>query len=249
MATGGGEEASAQRILRISDIAKEPLEVLLPIAGYEQMPIVSLEEAVEKLVHLLPLIRTYVHVAKERCKKPAEGLTQDESASIMLYTMGWKPLDQCLYIVLNDALRSKDREKLTPWFLYLRLFLNALFRLPSIPRTVFRGVKLDLSEQYIKGDTIVWWGFSSCTVVMDVLQSELFLGKKDVRTMFTIECLNGKDIHKHSFFLSEDEILLLPATHFKVKSCLNQGNLNLIHLEETKPKFPLLQPLSLPSGQ
>ncbi len=59
--------------------------------------------------------------------------------------------------------------------------------------------------------------------------------------MFTIECLNGKDIHKHSCFSAEDEILLLPATHFKVKSCLNQGNLNLIHLEETEPKFPPLQ--------
>ena len=200
MAAGGGEEeeANTQRILRITDIAKEPLEVLLPIAGYEEMPLVSLEEAVEKLVRFLPLVKTYAYVAKERCKNPADGLTQDESAAIMLYTMGWVPLDKCLYVVLNATLRSKDREKLTPWFLYLRLFLNALFRLPSISRTVFRGVRLDMSEKYVKGNTIVWWGFSSCTIVMDVLQSQLFLGKTGARTMFTIECLNGKDIHNHS---------------------------------------------------
>ena len=54
------------------------------------MPLVSLEEAVEKLVHILPRVQTYAYVAKQRCKTPADGLTQDESAAIVLYTMGWK---------------------------------------------------------------------------------------------------------------------------------------------------------------
>jgi hypothetical protein len=36
MATGGSnDEALAQRILRLSDVAKEPLEMLLPISGFE----------------------------------------------------------------------------------------------------------------------------------------------------------------------------------------------------------------------
>ncbi len=43
------------------------------------MPLVSLEEAVEKLIHILPRIQTYTHVAKERCTKPADNLTQDEA--------------------------------------------------------------------------------------------------------------------------------------------------------------------------
>ena len=203
MATGGGgteEEGNAQSMIRITDIALEPLETLLPIEGYQDLPLVPLEIAVEELVVLLPHIQTYAHVAKERCKTPADGLTQDESASIMLYTMGWRPHDQCLYVVLNATLRSKDREKLIPWFLYLRLLFNALFRLPSVAGIIFRGVKLDLSEQYVKGDTTIWWGFSSCTVSMDVLQSKRFLGKKGVRSMFTIECLNGKNIHHHSYY-------------------------------------------------
>ncbi len=249
MATREEKEANAQHILRITDIAKEPLELLLPIAGYEEMPLVPLEQAVEKLVHLLPLVQTYAYVAKEKCKNPTDGLTQDESASIMLYTMGWKPLDKCLYVVLNATLRAKDREQLTPWFLYLRLLLNALFRLPAISRTLFRGIKLDMVDQYVMGHTVIWWGFSSCTTVMNVLQSEQFLGKTGVRTMFAIECLNGKDIRKHSYFPSEDEILLLPATHFKVSSCLNQGDLHIIHLEEIRPRFPLLQPPSLSLGE
>jgi len=120
------------------------------------MLLVSLEEAVEKLVPIISLIQRYAYVAKGRCKKPAGELIQDESAAIMLYTMEWKPLDKCLYVVLNATLREKDREKLTPWLLYLRLLLHALLRLPSISRTVFRGVKLDLSKQYVMNNTVVW---------------------------------------------------------------------------------------------
>lgn len=61
--------------------------------------------------------------------------------------------------------------------------------------------------------------------------------------MFTIECKSGKDIRKHSYYPSEDEILLLAATQFKVVACLNHGNgLHMIQLEETIPPFPLRQP-------
>jgi hypothetical protein len=103
-----GREEVEQRILRISDIVEEPHEMLLPISGYDEVPLVSLEEAIKPLISLLPKIRDYAHVAKQRCKKPADNLTPDESASIMLYTMEWEPVDQCLCIVLNATLRSKD---------------------------------------------------------------------------------------------------------------------------------------------
>jgi hypothetical protein len=252
MATGGGgeEKNDAQRILRFSDIAKEPLEILLPIGGYEDMPIVSLEIAVEPLVSFLPSIQSYAYVAKQRSKNtPPDDLTIDESASIMLYSMGWKPLDKCLYVALNAALRSKDRDELEPWFLYLKLFLTAISRLPSTPRHVYRGVKLDLSAKYRIGQTIVWWGFSSCTTSINVLQSELFLGKTGTRTMFNIDCDSGKDIREHSYYQSEDEILLLAATQFKVIGCLDIGNgFHQIQLKETKPPFPLLHPVLLSSN-
>ena len=246
MATGKKEhgETDQQYMLRVTDIVKEPLKTLLPIEGYENMPLVSLEEAVENLGQILPRIQNYAYVAKKQCKNPADNLTPDESASIMLYTMGWEPSSTCLYSILNATLRSKDRQKLKPWFLYLRLLLNALFRLPRISQTVYRGVKLDLSQQYVVGDTIEWWGFSSCTHTMMALQSELFLGKTGVRTMFAIECLNGKDISKHSYFETEDEILLLPATQFKVISCLDQGDLKMVQLREVIPRFPLLHTIS-----
>ncbi|CAF3052229.1 unnamed protein product [Rotaria sp. Silwood2] len=242
MATNG-EEAMAQRILRLTDIAQEPLEFLSPISGYEEMPLVSLEEAVEKLVHILPTVQIYAYVAKQRCKNPVDGLSQDESASIMLYTMGWEPFDKCLYVVLNATLRAANRQKLKSWLLYLRLFVSALSRLPPLHETVYRGIKLDLSHEYTKGETIVWWGFSSYTIDVSVLQSELFLGKEGIRTMFTIKCDSIRDIRKHSYYPMEDEMLLPAGTQFKVTGCLDQGDLRIIQLKKAQPPFPLLQPV------
>ncbi|CAF3294186.1 unnamed protein product [Rotaria sp. Silwood2] len=236
-----GEDDLVQRIRRVTDVAQEPHQYLLPICCYEKLPLVPLEIAIEELVDFLPNIQSFAYVAKQRCEEPADGLIQDESAAIMLYSMRWEPLDECLYFVLNSTLRSPDRRKLKPWLLYLRLFLSGLFRLPSITRTIYRGVKLNLSKSYIMGKTVVWWGFSSCTTSLNVLQSEQFLGKTGVRTMFHIECESGKDIRNHSFFPTEDEILLLAATQFNVIGCLDQGDLHVIQLKETQPPHPLLQ--------
>ncbi|CAF1525845.1 unnamed protein product, partial [Rotaria sordida] len=55
-----------QRILRLTDIAQEPLEFLSPTSGYEEMPLVSLEEAVEKLIDILPTVQSHAYVAKQR---------------------------------------------------------------------------------------------------------------------------------------------------------------------------------------
>ncbi|CAF0904732.1 unnamed protein product [Adineta steineri] len=245
MAKGGEDEYFAQRVLRLTDIAQEPMDFLMPITGYEKMSIVSLEEAVEPLVPILPTVKSYARVAKKQCKKPADNLTQDESASIMLYSMGWEPLDECLYCALNATLRSKHRSNLKPWFLFLRLFLGALFRLPPIPHlTVFRGVKLDLSKQFEEDETFIWWGFSSCTTSIKVLQSEQFLGKEGTRTMFTIHCNSARDIRKHSYFPSEDEVLLLAGTEFQVKGILDQGHgLRTIQLQEVQSDEPMLIPV------
>ncbi|CAF1495820.1 unnamed protein product, partial [Adineta steineri] len=242
MATGGN--ADEQQYARVSDIVREPQRMRMPIRGYEETPIMPLEEAVAPLISILPKIQDYVHVAKERCESvPPDGLTQDESASIMLYSMDWEPQEACLYFALNAALRTEDRPKLKPWFSYLRLILTALEKLPSTPRSVFRGVKLNLSEKYPEGRTFIWWGFSSCTTSMGVLENEQFLGKTGERTMFTIECDSGKDISRHSYFQREKEVLLLAARQFTVVSCLQPApGLHMIQLKETKPAITLLQP-------
>ncbi|CAF3974375.1 unnamed protein product [Rotaria sp. Silwood1] len=197
---------------RFVDVNEEPRKLLQPIEGYQSLELVSLEEAIEPIVEFCPDVRRRAYIAKDNCDPPKDGLTQDESASIFLYTTEWQPHDQCLYAVLNSVLRSKNRNRLiSPWLLYMKLLLTALFKLRSCSMTVYRGVRLDLRKEYEVGKTYTWWGLSSCTGSVSVLESDLFLGQEGKRTMFHIECFNGKKIREHSSFEDEDEILLLPG--------------------------------------
>lgn len=241
----GGRYTISQRPLCHIEIAREPQTRLAPISGYETKPLVSIERAIEELIDILPKIQFYADVAKQNYENSHDGLTKDETIAIMLYTMSWNPPEHCLYFVLNKTLRSSNRKKLEPWYLYLRLLFNGLFRLPPISSTIYRGVKSDLSDEYTCGKKIIWWGFSSCTQVINILKSEQFLGETGVRTMFVIQCHSGRNIHKHSFFPFEQEILLLPATQFEVTGYLIQNDLIIITLEEIQPCEPLLRPISV----
>ncbi len=73
-------------------------------------------------------------------QNPSDGLTQDESGAIYLYTMQFHD-EPSLYILLNKSLRAENREQLKPWFPFLKLFVTALHKLPSQNKTVWRGVR------------------------------------------------------------------------------------------------------------
>jgi hypothetical protein len=78
-----------------------------------------------------------------------------------------------------------------------------------------------------------------------VLESEVFLGQEGKRTIFSIECFNGKKIREHSSLEDEDEILLLPGSQFIVKSHLQPSkkdpDLIIIQLIQTEPPYTLLE--------
>ncbi|CAF4159972.1 unnamed protein product, partial [Adineta steineri] len=227
---------------RFLDVGQEPRRMLQPIEGYQKMPLVSLDKAVEPIVFYCPDINRRVFIAMSNCENPADGLDQNESASIFLYTMEWEPQEECLYYVLNKTLRTENRQKLRPWYSYLKLVLTALQKLSAEKQTIWRGVTLDLSQQYEVGKRYVWWAFSSCTRSLAILASEQFLGKHGSRTLFSIECQNGKKIRSHSYIDVEDEILLLPATQFEVISKLNpSSDLHIIHLKQVDPPFSLIE--------
>ncbi|CAM4828355.1 unnamed protein product [Rotaria magnacalcarata] len=234
---------------RFSDLVGEPCRMLMPIEGYEKKPLVTLEEAVEPIVEYVPDVRRRAYFAKMKCAELSPGkLSMDEAASITLYSMEWEPQEECLYHVLNETLRNEKRQKLKPWFLFLKLILTALAQIPSSLSFVYRGVKQDMRKGYPEGKTFVWWGFSSCTSKPSVLQNEQFLGTTGPRTLFTIECDSGKDIRKYSFFQAEDEILLPAARQFKVVACLSQGkDLYMVQLKEIQPQFPLIELVPIPS--
>ena len=234
---------SSNLVGRISDITAEPQSTSTPTEEFTAASIMPLEEAIEPLVKIVQDIQRRAKSAKRHCKHPLDGLTPDESASIVLYTAEWEPYDNSLYYILNNTLRTRDTEQLKPWFPYLKLMTTALRRLPPIGnRTVYRGVRLDLSHLYPQGKTFVWWGFSSCTTSMNILEEEHFFGKHQARTLFAIESFSGRDIHQHSSIETENEVLLLAATQFTVVACLDQGpDLHIIQLKEVAPLHPLFE--------
>ena len=203
--------------------------------GYEKTPLVSLQESIRPLLSFIPDLQQKVTLAKARVSSVVDNLSLDESAAICLYSMEWQPYELCLYCVLNATLRQKDPEQLKPWLHFFKLLTTALQRLPSQHVTVYRGIKSDLQDQYLKGKVFTWWSFSSCTTSIDVLQSEQFLGVDGERTMFIIECFHGKDIRQYSYFHSENEVILAAGTQFQVVACLDQGNnLRTIQLREVE---------------
>jgi hypothetical protein len=135
------------------------MNIFCRIEGYDDMPVLSLKLSVENLQRKISKAAQNASIATERSSSSGNELTQNESAAIYYYTMDWKPNDQSLCARLNLALRSQDRSEVFPYFFYLKLFLSALWKLKSVKKTIWRGVKADLSGQYPIGRTFVWWGF------------------------------------------------------------------------------------------
>ncbi|CAF2105399.1 unnamed protein product [Rotaria magnacalcarata] len=232
-------------VSRVTDLLDEPVTRLLAsITDYEAVTLFTLEESVKPVIHLFDGIEKCVLTAKENSQNSEDGLNQDESASIYLYTMqASSPIS--FSHVLNKHLRSESREVLKPWFYFLKLFFTALHKLPSRVQTIWRGVNdVDLSSEYPPGSKVTWWGVSSCLESRKILESEQFLGIKGLRTLFSIECQNGKSIVAHSFLeTAENEIILMPGTCFEVIKQVHVKNItHIIFLREIQSADLLITP-------
>jgi hypothetical protein len=97
---------------------------------------------------------------------------------------------------------------------------------------------MDLAARYSTGTTVVWWGFSSCMKKSNLLEKRLFLNKTGKRTLFIITCYSGKDIHRHSMYEGEGEVLLPPACQFNILNSIDKGNgLRIIEFKEIQPIY------------
>ena len=234
------EESNLAPIYVINDIEAN----LGPIVEYVDEPLLPLLETCAPLTHIIHNLLFYARLAlNETLEQPPDGLTIDESAAIRLYTIEWEENQRSLYSMLNHTLKKDDREKLRPYFKYMKLFLTALAKLPCVPQlTIWRGVTKDISIQYPPDTMVIWWGFSSCTTSLPVLENNMYLCSTGERTLFSVEAINGRTVRAHSHFLTEDEILLLPGTQMIVLSQFSPApDLHIIHLKQVIPKEVLLQ--------
>jgi hypothetical protein len=105
-------------------------------------------------------------------------------------------------------------------------------QLPNFKGTVWRGVNKDVTQSFKKGQKITWCSISSCSTSVNVISS--FLGTAPQGTLFNIQCSTGKSIAEYTCYPSEDEVILMPGTTFKVVSnpLYHHGGLYIVHLEE-----------------
>jgi hypothetical protein len=211
-----------------------------PIYGMMVMALVTLAAAVEMMAPAVGAdLAGNVNLAMRFAERKfggenPHGLTVEEIGAIHLYTQ-----ETTLYRTLNAALRDKDRERLKPFFAFLKLLLTALYKLPRVKGMVCRGVKLPIAQlgNYAQGgEEVVWWGFSSTTT--NLAPTSQFLGKDGDRTMFHIQLAPDTaavQIHHYSALVDE-EVLLPPGTCLRVESSSNCGNgLHIVVLQQLSP--------------
>ncbi|CAF1505544.1 unnamed protein product, partial [Adineta steineri] len=203
---------------------------LSPIAGYWAYPLVSLTQSLSKVTDQINELNRSISEATKRCHYPSEhGLSRDESAAILLYTM--EAGEYSFYIALNQILRDENRKRAVPWFSYLRLFDSGLRKLPTVKGCIWRGVSHDISYEYQKNDVLTWWSITSCSLAIEVVES--FLNSEKNSTLFMIEAANAKNITDYTLFPTEEEVILPMETKLRVRSnAMKHGNLRVIHLVE-----------------
>ncbi|CAF0924649.1 unnamed protein product [Adineta steineri] len=196
--------------------------------NYEQIPIITLEEAVEPLVLYVPEVNDMVKLVKQKCQQPKDNLSIDESASIMLFTMRWVPKQNSFRYICNQKLKSNNSNELYPWHLYLKLICISLSKLPTLSYQIFYcEVQMDLINEYSLDTKFVSDGFLSCQLSIEAVD------RTDISTLFIILSNQGKNISQHTYDITENEILLPDGQQFQVVSNVkSQDGRRIIILRE-----------------
>jgi uracil DNA glycosylase len=214
---------------RLASVKDEGL-VLPAITGVFDTPLMDIREAIGPVTKVLSGLDWHVSQAHQfgqlRAEKDTVGLSADEVAALYLYTC-----ESAFYREINATLRHPDRSRITPYLAYLRLLFSAVSRLPARTEPLWRGVSLDLRAQYPLGQTVTWWGVSSCTSKLGVAQA--FLGHRGKRTLFEVRPVRAVGIRNFSAFSGEEEFILAPGTQLEVTGVkAERGGLYTVQLTE-----------------
>ncbi|MER7334143.1 MULTISPECIES: ADP-ribosyltransferase domain-containing protein [unclassified Micromonospora] len=214
---------------RLASVKDEGL-VLPAITGVYDTPLMDFRAAVAPVAKLLSGLDWHVEQSHQFGEKQADGpagaLSSDEVAALYLYTC-----ESAFYRQINATLRNPDRSRIVPYLPYLRLLFSAVSRLPTRAEPLWRGVSLDLRAQYPLGQTVTWWGVSSCTSKLSVARA--FLGGRGKRTLFEVHPVRAVGIRRFSAFTGEEEFILAPGTQLEVTGVkAERGGLCTVTLTE-----------------
>jgi uracil DNA glycosylase len=211
---------------RLASVKDEGL-ALPAITGVFDTPLMDFREAVAPAAKLLSGLDWHVEQSHRfGTDRAADELSADEVAALYLYTC-----ESAFYRQINASLRSPDRTRIVPYLPYLRLLFSAVSRLPARKEPLWRGVAMDLRAQYPAGQTVTWWGVSSCTSKLSV--AEAFLGRRGKRTLFEVHPVRAVGIRRFSAFTGEEEFILTPGTQLEVTDVKTErGGLCTVRLTE-----------------
>lgn len=223
------KEALLEFYLRMGFEDMKEEEGLKPIDGVMDLPLpATLIDAAGKLCDsgtISLCVNKGEELSGKKAGNPSSILSKELYAAILLYT------SNAIYANLNKCLREENRAAVKKYFPYLRLFLEAMNKLPQQSRVLWRGVSVDLFDQYKVGSTITWWGVSSTTSEQSVARN-FMNGCGGKCSFLTIKAKTALDISQITFYSNEKESLLAPGTQLLVKSAKRVGNVSEIELEE-----------------
>lgn len=227
---------------RFFDLIGEPKEIFQSINDdYQQVSLVTLEEAIEPLLDFIPEVKDMIKLVKDKCQQMKTNLSIDELASIMLYTLEWLPKENSFYYIFNRKLQSSNQNELISCYSYLKLLSTSLSKLSKLSNRIFyRAIQLDLKPQYSLDKIFIWNEYISCTASIDIFDKDKVCFNDTInRTLLIIHSTHGLDISECSFYGLKHEILLPPGKPFLVVSHRESNNgLSIITLKEFPISFP-----------
>lgn len=229
-ATYTGDHFWVNRFTHLNDdLTISPID----INDLQVAPITSFYESIKNIRQLIPQFGLMINLIKQQHRPVSELLSEDEILAIMLYTLEWKPSTNSVHFRLNQALESKDSEKLNVWLPYFRLLLHCLRKISTNePKEVFRVIRKNLSSYYSDGDReYAQASILSCTTNKQLLQE---LGDQSKHlTIIKMRSRSAIDVSQYSVNPEEREHIILPSCRFKVISIEKKSKKRvMIELEE-----------------
>ena len=162
-------------------------------------------------------------LAKAKAGSPVRSMGVQLYGAILLYT------GNSIYADINRCLRQ-DWKNCRKYWNYLRLYLEAMECLPKMCAKLWRGIAVDLFDEYEPGKVVTWWSISSCTAAKPVAQGFMNQLGGGAASLITLNVKTACDISMLSHYPHEAESLLLPGTKLRVLSRKRGAN-NVAEIE------------------
>ncbi len=134
--------------------------------------------------------------------------------------------EDSVYYHYNSCMRGRNVDDVKLWQDFSFLLCSALEKLPSVKCLVYRGLNVPLtqiSHEYVKGNIV--WNVSVTSTTTDRKKTlEQFAGDRSkpgtIGTFLKISAILAKNVKPFSMIPKENELLLKPNSHLKIKIVL-----------------------------